>query len=61
MAALSVAVTRRVSWVPDCDVSKFFDNVDKRVIRLIRKWLNAGVIVGDELHSSPRRLLHRVL
>ena len=46
-------------WVAGGDICKFFDNVDKdkliellekrigdkRVIRLIRKWLNAGVMV----------------
>ena len=55
--ALAVGIDRRkVSWVVDCDIRAFFDNVsrswlvrflehrigDKRVIRLIIKWLNAG-------------------
>jgi len=48
---------RRVNWVLDLDVRRFFDNVshewlvnfvehriaDRRVIRLIQKWLKAGV------------------
>lgn len=61
--AVTVAIERhKVSWVLDCDIRKFFDNVDheklikliemrigdKRVIRLIRKWLKAGVMVGDK-------------
>ena len=56
--ALSVGIeTRRVSWVLDCDVQKFFDTLshdwldkflkhrvaDPRVLRLIQKWLKAGV------------------
>ncbi len=57
--ALVVAVKRRkVSWVIDADVRKFFDMVDhkhlirflkhriadERVLRLIEKWLKAGVM-----------------
>ncbi len=56
--ALSVGLTRKkVSWVLDADIRGFFDNVDHgwmlrflqhriadhRVLRLIRKWLRAGV------------------
>jgi RNA-directed DNA polymerase len=56
--ALDVAIRRRkVGWVLDLDVRGFFDNVshewmekfighriaDRRIIRLIRKWLKAGV------------------
>jgi RNA-directed DNA polymerase len=51
-------LTRKVSWVLDGDISGFFDSlnhewlmkflehriVDQRVLRLIRKWLNAGVL-----------------
>jgi group II intron reverse transcriptase/maturase len=50
--------TKRVSWVLDADIRGFFDNLnhdwlikfvehrigDKRVIRLIQKWLKAGVM-----------------
>ena len=61
--AVTVAIERlKVSWVLDCDIRKFFDNVDheklikliemrmedKRVIRLILEWLKAGVMVGDK-------------
>jgi retron-type reverse transcriptase len=49
-------LTRKVNWVLDGDISGFFDSlnhewlikfiehriVDQRVLRLIRKWLNAG-------------------
>ena len=51
-------LTRRVNWVLDGDISSFFDKLDhewlikfvehriadRRVVRLIRKWLNAGVL-----------------
>ena len=51
-------LTRKVNWVLDGDVSSFFDGLDhkwliefiehrvadQRVMRLIRKWLNAGVL-----------------
>jgi len=56
--ALSVALTsKRVNWVLDADIEGFFDNInhawlikflehrigDSRILRLIRKWLRAGV------------------
>ena len=56
--ALNVGLTsKRINWVLDADVKGFFDNVDhqwlikflehrigdKRILRLIRKWLRAGV------------------
>jgi retron-type reverse transcriptase len=56
--ALSVALTRRrVNFVLDCDIRGFFDNLsqewlvrfiqhrvaDPRLLRLIQKWLKAGV------------------
>ena len=51
-------MTRNVNWVLDCDIRGFFDGLshewlirfvehriaDKRVLRLIQKWLNAGVL-----------------
>ncbi len=54
---------RRINWVLDCDVQSFFDKVnqswlirfvehrigDRRVIRLIAKWLTAGVLEGGHL------------
>jgi len=51
-------LTRKVNWVLDCDIRGFFDAIDRgwlqqfiehriadqRVVRLIQKWLNAGVL-----------------
>ena len=57
--ALTVAIqTRKVSWVLDADIQSFFDTLqhrwlvkfvehrvaDRRVVRLIQKWLRAGVL-----------------
>lgn len=57
--ALSVAITsKKVNWILDADVEGFFDAIDhewlvkflehrigdRRILRLIRKWLHAGVI-----------------
>jgi group II intron reverse transcriptase/maturase len=57
--ALSAAITqRKVSWVLDADIRGFFDAIDhdrllkflehriadQRVLRLVRKWLGAGII-----------------
>jgi RNA-directed DNA polymerase len=62
--ALAVGITyTRVSWIVDADVRSFFDSMshewlirfaehrigDPRMIRLIRKWLRAGVMDGAEL------------
>ena len=52
----------------DCDLSNYFDNVsrdclvrflehrigDKRVIRLIEKWLNAGVMEDGDWQNNMR-------
>ena len=61
--ALTVGIERcKINWVLDADVRAFFDTVnrdwlvrflehrigDKRVIRLISKWLNAGVMDGTD-------------
>ena len=51
-------LTKRVNWVLDLDIKGFFDGIshewlvkfvehriaDRRVVRLIQKWLNAGVL-----------------
>ena len=51
-------LTRRVNWVLDLDIKSFFDGIshewlvkfiehriaDRRVVRFIQKWLNAGVL-----------------
>lgn len=65
--ALSVAITtRKVNWILDADVQGFFDNVDhewlmkflehrigdKRILRLIRKWLRAGVSEDGEWSAT---------
>jgi len=57
--ALDVGLlTRKVNWVLDVDIRGFFDSIDhgwlvkfiehriadRRVVRLIQKWLNAGVL-----------------
>ena len=57
--ALYVALKRKkVNWVLDLDIKGFFDNLDKellvemveqriadpRILRLIQKWLNAGIV-----------------
>jgi group II intron reverse transcriptase/maturase len=62
--ALAFAIDRtKVNWIWDADVSKFFDSVshewlirfvehrigDSRIIRLIRKWLKAGVMEDGEV------------
>ena len=65
-------IRRKINWVVDCDIRAFFDTVsrdwmvrflehrigDKRVIRLIIKWLNAGVMEAgqwrDNLRGTPQ-------
>jgi len=58
--------TRKVSWVLDADIRGFFDAIDhgwlikfvehriadKRVVRLIQKWLNAGVLEDEKITQS---------
>src|SRR5215510_10335805 len=65
--ALAVAIEqRKVNYILDCDVRSFFDNLDKswllqfvehrvadrRILRLIQKWLKAGVL-EDGIWSNP--------
>ena len=65
--ALAVGITsRKVNWILDADIAKFFDTVshdwlirfvehrigDKRVIRLIRKWLKAGVLEDGKIETT---------
>jgi group II intron reverse transcriptase/maturase len=61
-------LTKKVSWVLDADIRGFFDAIDrewlvkfvehrigdKRVVRLIRKWLNAGVLEDGVRTRSDR-------
>ena len=57
--ALTVGIkTRNINWVLDADISRFFDTIshdwlvrfiehrigDKRIVRLIQKWLKVGVL-----------------
>jgi group II intron reverse transcriptase/maturase len=61
--ALAVGIDeKRVNWILDADIEGFFDSIDrdwlvkfiehrigdKRIVRLILKWLNAGIIEGTE-------------
>jgi RNA-directed DNA polymerase len=65
--ALTVGITmRRVNWVLDADLRGFFDTLDhgwlvkfiehrvgdRRVVRLIQKWLTAGVLEDGERTRS---------
>jgi RNA-directed DNA polymerase len=67
LAALRKALlTRRVNWVLDADLRSFFDTLrhewlvkfighrigDQRIVRLIQKWLRAGVLEGGERTQS---------
>jgi group II intron reverse transcriptase/maturase len=71
--ALYVGICRKkIQWLLDADIRKYFDSInhecmlrflehrigDKRILRLIRKWLKAGVVEGDEWreveHGSPQ-------
>jgi group II intron reverse transcriptase/maturase len=61
--ALTVAITsKKVNWILDADVEGFFDAIDhawlieflerrigdRRILRLIRKWLHAGILEEGE-------------
>jgi RNA-directed DNA polymerase len=64
--ALEVALHRKVSWVLDADIRGFFDAIDhewlvkfvehrvgdRRVLRLVQKWLSAGVMEHGEWTRS---------
>ncbi len=65
--AVAVGVTaKKVNWILDADISKFFDTIehdwlirfiehrvaDTRVVRLIKKWLYAGVLEDGRLTQS---------
>ena len=67
--ALCVGIdSRKVSWILDADIQSFFDTVnqewlirfvehrigDRRIIRLIRKWLKAGVLEDGIVTVSDR-------
>jgi retron-type reverse transcriptase len=65
-------VKGRVNWVLDADIRSFFDTIDhawmkkfvehwigdKRLVRLLMKWLKAGVMVeglrGETVRGTPQ-------
>lgn len=63
--ALATAIGRKVSWVLDADIQSFFDTIDhgwmqqlvehrvgdKRMVRLLMKWMRAGVMEDGKLHE----------
>lgn len=63
--ALAEAIARKVNWVLDADIRSFFDTIDHgwmqrflehrigdpRMVRLLMKWLHAGVMEDGELHE----------
>jgi group II intron reverse transcriptase/maturase len=64
--ALAVGLGKRVDWVLDADIRGFFDHLDRgwlekflrhriadeRVLRLVTKWLNAGVLEDGQWSDS---------
>jgi group II intron reverse transcriptase/maturase len=67
--ALSVGITStKVNWILDADISSFFDTIsqdwlirfvehrvgDRRIIRLLRQWLRAGVLEDGVVTVSDR-------
>jgi group II intron reverse transcriptase/maturase len=67
--ALCVGIdSRKVSWILDADIRSFFDEIsqewlirflehrigDRRIIRLIQKWLKAGVLEDGVVSVSDR-------
>lgn len=63
--ALAVAIGKKVDWVLDADIRAFFDTIDhawmqkffehrigdRRMVRLLMKWVRAGVMEKDGLHD----------
>ena len=67
--ALVVGITsRKINWILDADIRSFFDAVsqdwlirflehriaDRRILRLIRKWLKAGILEDGVVSVSDR-------
>lgn len=67
--ALHTAImSQRVTWVLDADIRSFFDSVDHewllrmmahriadpRILRLVERWLRAGVLESDAWHETDR-------
>ena len=65
---LRQAVNRGANWVVDADIEAFFDRIDhellmklvekrisdRRMLKLLRQWLKAGVLDGGELLPSDQ-------
>lgn len=63
--AVAESIRRKVNWVLDADIRAYFDTIDhghlqrfiehrigdSRMVRLLMKWVKAGVLEGDELHA----------
>ena len=61
-------IRRKINWVLDCDIEGFFDNLshahllsfiekrvtDKRMLRLIRKWLRVGWVEDGKRHPGTK-------
>jgi group II intron reverse transcriptase/maturase len=64
--ALAEAIARKVSWVLDADIRSYFDTIDHgwmqkflehrigdtRMVRLVMKWMRAGVMEEDGLRAT---------
>lgn len=64
--ALAEAMARKVNWVLDADIRAYFDTIDRehlqrfiehrigdrRMVRLLMKWVNAGVFEDGKLHET---------
>lgn len=63
--ALAETIERKVNWVLDADIRSFFDTIDhgwmqkflehrigdKRLVRIVMKWMRAGVMEEGKLHE----------
>ena len=61
-------MSQRVTWVLDADIRSFFDSVDHewllrmlahriadpRIMRLVRMWLETGILESGEIHETDR-------